>query len=157
MTYATLLDPEQLRLGISIPDWFVQGFTPVLRANPKYRQRLVPAIVAAVQHSFNDSDTRMRSTPSADEIRRRFNAACGLLIKMYFERKLSLSQSLDILPGTLVDMIKFGQSASDAASRGTQGRWQPTGVDTTQMQQAEGDLLADGDVDGTSGDDDAAR
>jgi hypothetical protein len=143
-----LIDPATIRRAFEIPDWFKEGMQPTLDANPKFKPLLLPAIVKAVEHSFNHADTRMRGEVPMGEVRHRIKISCGLIVKMYFERKLSLHQTLDTLPGVLVDMIRMG-SESSALVLPRQGRW-AADTELTVLGMEDNDLNQEADdVDGT--------
>jgi hypothetical protein len=117
-----LINPESIKRAFEVPDWFRDGFHETLEANPKFKPKILPAIVTAVEASFNHRDTKMRGEIPVGEIRRRIGVSCGLVVKMYFERKMSLSQTFDLLPGVLIDMLRMGSETS-AIILPQQGRW----------------------------------
>ena len=94
----------------------------VLEANPHLQNAFSSSVAKAVEFSLSHQDTKPR-TPTQQILNERMSISMQAIEIMYFDEKMSLTQSLDILPQVLVDTIKMGFDA--AKSPHEAGAWAP--------------------------------
>lgn len=142
-----LIDPSLLEIPIEIP----HAFRPTLAANRHILPKFGAAVVKAIKDSFEHPDTRMRE-PTRQSVKDRVELAYEALRVMYFEEKVSLTQSLDILSGTLIDTLRAGVTIgmlTDGRGKGPQSkRWGIANSAATSEVDDASDLNADGEQNG---------
>jgi hypothetical protein len=123
-----LINPQLLDIEIVVPE----QLRPTMRANRHLIPKFTQQITAALQMSFSHPDTRMRN-PTRREVQRRVQLCYEAVLACYFDEKVSLIQTLDILPSVLLDTLRMELGVGDATDgRGSSGNAHRYGVEHTE-------------------------
>ena len=135
-----LIDPNMLAMEFIVPD----ALKPSFSANRHLIPRFAEQVQKALQQSFEHPDTRLKGDITQHEVKLRINLCYEAMIAMHMDEKLSLIQSLDILPGVIIDALRMGIANANHLVDGKgheKKRWSapaketdvvPTGIDLNQ-------------------------
>lgn len=135
-----LIDPNMLSMEFVIPN----ALRPSFAANKHLIPRFAKQLQEALQQSFEHPDTRLKGDVTQHEVKLRINLCYEAMIAMHLDEKLSLIQSLDILPGVVIDALRMGIANANHLVDGKgqdKKRWSvsaqetdvvPTGTDLNQ-------------------------
>jgi hypothetical protein len=141
-----IINPNLLEIEVNVPG----ALRPALEANKHLMPKFVTSISRAVQASFEHPDTRLRGDIKRDEVQLRVGLCYEALRQMYFEEKMSLIHSLDILPQVIIDALRMGQASPGDLVSGYGGNAWGVPQEPDLIMTPGDDDLNDGGNDGTA-------
>lgn len=138
-----LITPDLLEFNLEIP----APLRPILDANRHLIKRFHAAVLNAVKESLEHPDTRMRKVTQREVLSRAKLCYAAVHI-LYFEEKVSLIQSMDLLSGVLIDTLRNGYTAGEL----TDGRGQTDQRHRWGVAGSQSEVVADMATDLNTGD-----
>ena len=135
-----IIDPSLLNININVPKELQETFAANKHMLPKFAR----VMQTTIQKSFEHSDTRLRGDIRQEEVKLRVALCYEALRQMYFEEKMSLNHSLDILEGVVIDALRMGAAEpSSIVSPRSGNRWGVAAPDIQMEANFDEDLNKD--------------